>query len=304
MATKKLHFETLQLHVGQEQPDPATDARAVPIYQTTSYVFHNAQHAADRFGLRDAGNIYGRLTNSTQGVFEARVAALEGGVAGLAVASGAAAVTYALQNIVRAGDHIIAADNLYGGSFNLITHTLASQGITNTIINVNDLNALEAAIRENTKAIYVETFDQRFWTSAPLERVQKQLEIVNGYVGNLICFAYNHYNSPFVVNPAYHQAYLQYCRTGCLPIMDIPEKVKNAAVRKVAKGIEVSWIPNEMKAVDGYSIYRDGQLIMKLQIRDGQLPRTFVDAEGTVDNVYEVAVYNVIGKESAKVKAE
>ena len=158
MATKKLHFETLQLHVGQEQPDPATDARAVPIYQTTSYVFHNAQHAADRFGLRDAGNIYGRLTNSTQGVFEARVAALEGGVAGLAVASGAAAVTYALQNIVRAGDHIIAADNLYGGSFNLITHTLASQGITNTIINVNDLNALEAAIRENTKAIYVETF--------------------------------------------------------------------------------------------------------------------------------------------------
>ena len=150
----------------------------------------------------------------------------------------------------------------------------------------------------------VETFDQRFWTSAPLERVQKQLEIVNGYVGNLICFAYNHYNSPFVVNPAYHQAYLQYCRTGCLPIMDIPEKVKNAAVRKVAKGIEVSWIPNEMKAVDGYSIYRDGQLIMKLQIRDGQLPRTFVDAEGTVDNVYEVAVYNVIGKESAKVKAE
>ena len=153
MATKKLHFETLQLHVGQEQPDPATDARAVPIYQTTSYVFHNAQHAADRFGLRDAGNIYGRLTNSTQGVFEARVAALEGGVAGLAVASGAAAVTYALQNIVRAGDHIIAADNLYGGSFNLITHTLASQGITNTIINVNDLNALEAAIRENTKAI-------------------------------------------------------------------------------------------------------------------------------------------------------
>ena len=158
MATKKLHFETLQLHVGQEQPDSATDARAVPIYQTTSYVFHNAQHAADRFGLRDTGNIYGRLTNSTQGVFEARVAALEGGVAGLAVASGAAAVTYALQNIVRAGDHIIAADNLYGGSFNLITHTLASQGITNTIINVNDLNALEAAIRENTKAIYVETF--------------------------------------------------------------------------------------------------------------------------------------------------
>lgn len=159
MATeKKLRFETLQLHVGQEQPDPATDARAVPIYQTTSYVFRNSQHAADRFGLRDAGNIYGRLTNSTQGVFEDRVAALEGGVAGLAVASGAAAVTYALQNIAQAGDHIVAADNLYGGSFNLITHTLATQGISNTIVKTSDLSALEAAILPNTKAIYAETF--------------------------------------------------------------------------------------------------------------------------------------------------
>ncbi len=159
MATeKKLRFETLQLHVGQEQPDPATDARAVPIYQTTSYVFRNSQHAADRFGLRDAGNIYGRLTNSTQGVFEDRVAALEGGVAGLAVASGAAAVTYALQNIAQAGDHIVAADNLYGGSFNLITHTLATQGISNTIVKTGDPSALEAAIQPNTKAIYAETF--------------------------------------------------------------------------------------------------------------------------------------------------
>ena len=158
MATQKLHFETLQLHVGQEQPDPATDARAVPIYQTTSYVFRNSQHAADRFGLRDAGNIYGRLTNSTQGVFETRVAALEGGVAGLAVASGAAAATYALQNILGVGDHVVAADNLYGGSFNLITHTLATQGISNTIVNVNDLAALEAAIQPNTKAVYAETF--------------------------------------------------------------------------------------------------------------------------------------------------
>ena len=158
MAQKNYRFETLQLHVGQEQADPATDARAVPIYQTTSYVFHNSQHAADRFGLRDAGNIYGRLTNSTQGVFEDRVAALEGGVAGLAVASGAAAITYALQNIVQAGEHIVAADNLYGGSYNLITHTLATQGITNTIVNVNNLNALEAAIQPNTKAIYAETF--------------------------------------------------------------------------------------------------------------------------------------------------
>lgn len=154
----KLHLETLALHVGQEQADPATDSRAVPIYQTTSYVFRDSQHAADRFGLRDAGNIYGRLTNSTQGVFEERIAALEGGVAALAVASGAAAVTYALQNILQAGDHIVAADNLYGGSYNLITHTLATQGITNTIVKVNDLDALEAAIRPNTKVVYAETF--------------------------------------------------------------------------------------------------------------------------------------------------
>lgn len=154
----KLHLETLALHVGQEHADPATDSRAVPIYQTTSYVFHNSQHAADRFGLRDAGNIYGRLTNSTQDVLEKRIAALEGGVAALAVASGAAAVTYALQNVLQAGDHIVAADNLYGGSFNLITHTLATQGIENTIVRVNDLAALEAAIRPNTKVIYAETF--------------------------------------------------------------------------------------------------------------------------------------------------
>lgn len=201
MATKKLHFETLQLHVGQEQPDPATDARAVPIYQTTSYVFHNAQHAADRFGLRDAGNIYGRLTNSTQGVFEARVAALEGGVAGLAVASGAAAVTYALQNIVRAGDHIIAADNLYGGSFNLLTHTLASQGITNTIINVNDLNALEAAIRENTKAIYVETFGN---PNSDVTNLDAVAEVAHRYHVPLIVD--NTFGTPYLIRPIEHGA--------------------------------------------------------------------------------------------------
>jgi len=158
MNTQNLHLETLALHVGQETADPATDARAVPIYQTTSYVFHDSQHAADRFGLRDAGNIYGRLTNSTQSVFEDRVTALEGGVAGLAVASGAAAITYALQNILQNGDHIVAADNLYGGTFNLITHTLSTQGVENSIVNVNDLQALEAAIRPNTKVIYAETF--------------------------------------------------------------------------------------------------------------------------------------------------
>ena len=155
---KKLHLETLALHVGQETPDPASDSRAVPIYQTTSYVFRNSQHAADRFGLRDPGNIYGRLTNSTQGVLEERVAALEGGVAGLAVASGAAAITYALQNVLQNGDHLVAADNLYGGSFNLITHTLSTQGVDYTIVDVNDLEALENAIRPNTKVIFAETF--------------------------------------------------------------------------------------------------------------------------------------------------
>ena len=150
-------FETLQIHVGQEQADPATDARAVPIYATSSYVFHNSDHAADRFGLRDAGNIYGRLTNPTQGVFEQRIAALEGGVAALAVASGAAAITYAIENIARAGDHIVAEKTLYGGTYNLLLHTLPEYGITTTFVEPNDLQAYENAIQENTKAIYAET---------------------------------------------------------------------------------------------------------------------------------------------------
>lgn len=157
MDRKKLHFETLQLHVGQEQPDPATDARAVPIYQTTSYVFRNSAHAAARFGLQDAGNIYGRLTNSTQGVFEERVAALEGGVAGLAVASGAAAVTYAIQNISRAGDHVVAAKTIYGGTYNLLEHTLPPYGVTTTFVDPERLQNFEDAIQENTKLLYIET---------------------------------------------------------------------------------------------------------------------------------------------------
>ena len=201
MATKKLHFETLQVHVGQEQADPATDARAVPIYQTTSYVFHNSQHAADRFGLRDAGNIYGRLTNSTQGVFEARVAALEGGVAGLAVASGAAAVTYALQNILGVGDHIVAADNLYGGSFNLITHTLAGQGVTHTIVNVNDLQALEAAIKENTKAVYVETFGN---PNSDVTNIDAVAEVAHRH--NIPLIVDNTFGTPYLIRPIEHGA--------------------------------------------------------------------------------------------------
>ena len=200
-AKKNYRFETLQLHVGQEQADPATDARAVPIYQTTSYVFHNSQHAADRFGLRDAGNIYGRLTNSTQGVLEDRVAALEGGVAGLAVASGAAAVTYALQNIVQAGDHIVAADNLYGGSYNLITHTLATQGITNTIVNVNDLAALEAAIQPNTKVVYAETFGNPNSDVLDLEGVSA---IAHKY--GIPFIVDNTFGTPYLIRPLEHGA--------------------------------------------------------------------------------------------------
>jgi len=201
MSKKNYRFETLQLHVGQEQADPATDARAVPIYQTTSYVFHNSQHAADRFGLRDAGNIYGRLTNSTQGVFEDRVAALEGGVAGLAVASGAAAVTYALQNIVQAGDHIVAADNLYGGSFNLITHTLSTQGITNTIVNVNDLQALEAAIQPNTKVIYAETFGN---PNSDVINIEAVAEVAHHHHIPLIID--NTFGTPYLIRPLEHGA--------------------------------------------------------------------------------------------------
>ena len=198
---KKLHFETLQLHVGQEQPDPATDARAVPIYQTTSYVFRNSQHAADRFALRDAGNIYGRLTNSTQGVCEDRVAALEGGVAGLAVGSGAAAVTYALQNIVQNGDHIVAADNLYGGSFNLITHTLATQGITNTIVNVNDLATVEAAIRPNTKVIYAETFGN---PNSDVTDIDALAEVAHKH--NIPLIIDNTFGTPYLIRPIEHGA--------------------------------------------------------------------------------------------------
>lgn len=201
MSDKKLHFETLQVHVGQEQPDPATDARAVPIYQTTSYVFRNSQHAADRFGLRDAGNIYGRLTNSTQGVFESRVAALEGGVAGLAVASGAAAVTYALENVLQAGDHVVAADDLYGGSFNLITHTLSEHGITHTIVKVNDLKALEAAIRPNTKAVFVETFGNPNSGVTNLEGVS---EVAHRHGIPLIVD--NTFGTPYLIRPIEHGA--------------------------------------------------------------------------------------------------
>ena len=202
MSTKKNYrFETLQLHVGQEQADPATDARAVPIYQTTSYVFRNSQHAADRFGLRDAGNIYGRLTNSTQGVFEDRVAALEGGVAGLAVASGAAAITYALQNIVQNGDHIVAADNLYGGSYNLITHTLATQGISNTIINVNDLEALEAAIQPNTKVVYAETFGNPNSDVLDLEGVAAV-----AHKHGIPFIVDNTFGTPYLIRPLEHGA--------------------------------------------------------------------------------------------------
>lgn len=201
MSEKKYRFETLLLHVGQEQADPATDARAVPIYQTTSYVFRNSQHAADRFGLRDAGNIYGRLTNSTQGVFEDRVAALEGGVAGLAVASGAAAVTYALQNIARNGDHIIAANNLYGGTYNLIEHTLTTQGVTATIVDPSNFDEVEAAFQDNTKAVVIETFGNPNASVTDIDRIS---EIAHRH--RTIVIVDNTFGTPYLIRPIEHGA--------------------------------------------------------------------------------------------------
>ena len=201
MSEKKLHFETLQLHVGQEQADPVTDARAVPIYQTTSYVFRNSQHAADRFALKDPGNIYGRLTNSTQDVFEKRMAALEGGVAALAVASGAAAITYALQNVAQNGDHIIAADNLYGGTFNLVEHTLSTQGVTSTIVDPADFDAVEKAFKPNTKAIIIETFGN---PNASVTDVDRIAEIAHRH--NTIVIVDNTFATPFLYRPIEHGA--------------------------------------------------------------------------------------------------
>ena len=201
MSKKNYRFETLQLHVGQEQADPATDARAVPIYQTTSYVFRNSQHAADRFGLRDAGNIYGRLTNSTQGVFEDRVAALEGGVAGLAVASGAAAITYALQNIAQNGDHIIAANNLYGGTYNLVAHTLTTQGVEVSIVDPANFNEVDAAFKANTKAIIIETFGNPNSSVTDIDRIA---EIAHRH--NTIVIVDNTFGTPYLIRPLEHGA--------------------------------------------------------------------------------------------------
>lgn len=201
MATRKLHFETLQLHVGQEQADPATDARAVPIYQTTSYVFHSAEHAAARFSLQDSGNIYGRLTNSTQGVFEQRVAALEGGVAGLAVASGAAAITYAFQNITRVGDHIVAAKTIYGGTYNLLAHTLASYGVTATFVDPSDLCNFEKAIQENTKAVFIETLGN---PNSNIIDIKAVAEIAHRHHIPLIID--NTFGTPYLIRPIEHGA--------------------------------------------------------------------------------------------------
>lgn len=198
---KKLHFETLQLHVGQENADPATDARAVPIYQTTSYVFHNAQHASDRFHLKDAGNIYGRLTNTTQGVFEDRVAALEGGVGGLAVASGAAAVTYAITNLAYAGDHVVATDTIYGGTYNLLKHTLSKYGIDTTFVNPDDYDALEAAIKPNTKLVYIETLGN---PNSNISDIERSAEIAHKHGIPLVID--NTFGTPYLINPIKHGA--------------------------------------------------------------------------------------------------
>lgn len=201
MDRNSLHFETLQLHVGQEQPDSATDARAVPIYQTTSYVFHDSAHAAARFSLEEAGNIYGRLTNPTQGVFEERIAALEGGVAALAVASGAAAITYAIQNITRQGDHIVAANTIYGGTYNLLANTLPVYGVTTSFVDPSDLNNFEQAIQEHTKAIFIETFGNPNCNLIDLEKVA---DIAHRHRIPLIVD--NTFGTPYLIRPMEHGA--------------------------------------------------------------------------------------------------
>lgn len=198
---KTFHFETLQLHVGQEAADPATDSRAVPIYQTTSYVFRNSQHAADRFGLADAGNIYGRLTNSTQGVFEDRIAALEGGVAGLAVASGAAAITYAIQALAKAGDHVVAQKTIYGGSYNLLEHTLPQYGITTTFVDAHNLNEVEAAIQDNTTLIYLETLGN---PNSDIPNIDAISEIAHKH--GLPVVVDNTFGTPYLFRPLEHGA--------------------------------------------------------------------------------------------------
>lgn len=201
MDRNSLHFETLQLHVGQEQPDSATDARAVPIYQTTSYVFRDSAHAAARFSLEEAGNIYGRLTNPTQGVFEERIAALEGGVAALAVASGAAAITYAIQNITRQGDHIVAANTIYGGTYNLLANTLPVYGVTTSFVDPSDLNNFEQAIQEHTKAIFIETFGNPNCNLIDLEKVA---DIAHHHRIPLIVD--NTFGTPYLIRPMEHGA--------------------------------------------------------------------------------------------------
>ncbi len=194
-------FETLQLHVGQEQADPASDARAVPIYATTSYVFHNAQHAADRFGLADAGNIYGRLTNSTQGVFEERIAALEGGVAGLALASGAAAITYTIQALAKQGEHIVAQKTIYGGSANLLAHTLPLYGIDTTFVDIHNLDEVKAAIQPNTKAIYIETLGN---PNSDIPDIDALAEIAHAHGLPLVID--NTFGTPYLIRPIEHGA--------------------------------------------------------------------------------------------------
>lgn len=201
MAKQKYHFETLQLHVGQEQADPATDARAVPIYQTTSYVFHDCQHAADRFALKDAGNVYGRLTNSTQAVLEERVAAIEGGVAGLAVASGAAAVTYAITNIANAGDHVVASKTIYGGTYNLLAHTLSKFGITTTFVDPDDYEELEAAIKDNTKLVYIETLGN---PNSNISDIERSADIAHRH--GLPLLIDNTFGTPYLIRPIEHGA--------------------------------------------------------------------------------------------------
>ena len=258
LSERNLGFETLQLHVGQEEADPVTDARAVPIYATSSYVFHNSQHAADRFGLKDAGNIYGRLTNPTEDVFEKRIAALEGGVAALAVASGAAAITYTIENLAHAGDHIVAANNIYGGSYNLLEHTLPDYGITTTFVDPLDVSNFEKAIQDNTKALYIETFGNPNSDVSDIEAIAK---IAHAHKIPLVVD--NTFATPYLLRPIEYGAdIVVHSATKSLADMEPQSAVSSSTVENLTGRHPVSSLPsrNRTRAITESVFHRQQAL--------------------------------------------
>ena len=257
LSERNLGFETLQLHVGQEEADPVTDARAVPIYATSSYVFHNSQHAADRFGLKDAGNIYGRLTNPTEDVFEKRIAALEGGVAALAVASGAAAITYTIENLAHAGDHIVAANNIYGGSYNLLEHTLPDYGITTTFVDPLDVSNFEKAIQDNTKALYIETFGNPNSDVSDIEAIAK---IAHAHKIPLVVD--NTFATPYLLRPIEYGADMFILQQNSLADMEPQSAVSSSTVENLTGRHPVSSLPsrNRTRAITESVFHRQQAL--------------------------------------------